>query len=1341
MRKLSLIICLFGFFMINSSYAVSVSNIYVVDARNMSLSDKLSMVSLQGIINKNSNNSALFVILRGDDVKWLTDIKNRRTLNIVKLNKNEVLNKYKSNIKGQIIYDETASYTINIATTLSGIKNAVITSKEIKGMPILFDCRNRWKDKVEAYRWAVKNLLKKTSTKMSAILEEHIVSLRDFIIQNNVFVFDLDPINNKNEIKLIKKILSVYKSSTPIIGWPDAKYADRDKGQDNVSVEVAFVKLISPRNIFLVASDFACNLSIYKKLNSEIPLIQLREKKIYNPEKVYLTFVYSDGDNIQYVLNHMRSTLWDDPGRYKLPIGWTIAPLLYDWGSFILEKYYTDAYFSGNDEFVMGPSGFGYVHPTHYKDIDTFLKLTKEYSERLDLPTVAIIDEGNKNEVLHTYKKFADETSLKTIFYVGNIGVRRLINGYDSSIFVLSEDFRANFVEQNISQIKNLVKSGRKMIYCYAHAWDIKPSQLYQVIKGVEDLNIEVVLPSAFSDLLFQKYVYENRPEKSKRELFYAEKPMIYNIKDKWITVNGINFFKVTSIMPASRVLMAEVVYWFNNDNTKKYFRYMENKKNNFFEVLLPPVYKGKVLKYYISVITKDMRFQKSAVYKAKVGFFKDSDNDGLSDDFEINITKTELLSADSDKDGLKDSNDTEPLQPLDNKKEVFYVNARKESQYLWKDYKSLKASDGHRYADNNAYFIYKIPIKDFGGGLELGLLLENNYVVDVSADGTRFRNILRSPYDCHDSGNRGWKVWKLTSEFKDKKYIYIKIYDGSPEDGWGGGVFGIKIFSKWGDVKILNIDTPKIFLMNKKNPINVPIANIYPIKNYKALFYSMDKKKKAQEFKLKYNIQKQILFGTIVPQAEGAYIIKVVVYDEKGNKDEKKKIIQVKRYKEKTKHYKIINSIKILNKQWLKFAGWDEGECGTQQEIRYLFKDNNSNIDGLKHRFADGNNYFIYKFSVGSKVGVLKLKAGNNFVISVSTDLTNWNVILDSNKIYGKDIHNMSNYEEHVVDVSKFLKHGKFIYVKIEDGSKNDGWGGNIGCIDFGVPPVFKTGERVVVEINAREKAVVTADVSSVLKKKGLIYAKASQDFFSKEGYNGKSKYIAFEIPNSAKDGVYKINVIGDRAELRFKEVKNFYISIYNAGIGEVKNKQKIKKGKIKQDKSILQSIKQYFKEFGQVSGLKGVIVDADFVLKNKMRPYIKGWGIGNSGSDAELKYLVYEGGSINPAGMRYADGSVMLLYHFILPKRKRLVVAKITVGNNFVIEVYNYKSKKWDTVCASHVLYGSDIHDMANFKPYYINVTKYVKKSTELKIRVRDGSTNDGWGPCVGNMEIFVK
>ena len=99
----------------------------------------------------------------------------------------------------------------------------------------------------------------------------------------------------------------------------------------------------------------------------------------------------SDGDNIQYDQRRLRS-MWDNPARGRVPINWTISPLLLDAAPAIFDHYTRSA--SASDLFMAGPSGAGYAYPSSWPD-GTFRRFTRQtgaYMKRAGMTTLDILN-------------------------------------------------------------------------------------------------------------------------------------------------------------------------------------------------------------------------------------------------------------------------------------------------------------------------------------------------------------------------------------------------------------------------------------------------------------------------------------------------------------------------------------------------------------------------------------------------------------------------------------------------------------------------------------------------------------------------------------------------------------------------------------------------------------------------------------------------------------------------------------------------------------------------------------------------------------------------------------
>src|SRR5581483_7267635 len=121
-------------------------------------------------------------------------------------------------LKGAVIWDPAVPASLNVATTLAGIENAVVLSPEYAvrylakwRLPVLKDLRGLFtgaetgSKKNDAYRWAIREFLAKgrCSPHWLCLYEDSFstrargdigyVVTRDWAVKNHAFVFDLSP--------------------------------------------------------------------------------------------------------------------------------------------------------------------------------------------------------------------------------------------------------------------------------------------------------------------------------------------------------------------------------------------------------------------------------------------------------------------------------------------------------------------------------------------------------------------------------------------------------------------------------------------------------------------------------------------------------------------------------------------------------------------------------------------------------------------------------------------------------------------------------------------------------------------------------------------------------------------------------------------------------------------------------------------------------------------------------------------------------------------------------------------------------------------------------------------
>lgn len=225
-------------------------------------------------------------------------------------------------------------------------------------------------------------------------------TLRDLIVATGAFVCWLDP-QVETEYRLFDQILSQYRTTTAYLGWFVAGHESHG------------VTLCARHGVEVLAADFFTNATVLGGVRA--PLRAQRRLASGSPlrSRVYVTFTYSEGDNLQYDEHKLRQ-LWADPKRGVVPANWSINPLLADAAPSLLSYYQRTA--TGNDCLVAGPSGAGYTYPGMWPDtkLDAFTRLTGRYMRRTGMEVIYALNRNNDTDlpmsaaVADSYRRHAD---------------------------------------------------------------------------------------------------------------------------------------------------------------------------------------------------------------------------------------------------------------------------------------------------------------------------------------------------------------------------------------------------------------------------------------------------------------------------------------------------------------------------------------------------------------------------------------------------------------------------------------------------------------------------------------------------------------------------------------------------------------------------------------------------------------------------------------------------------------------------------------------------------------------------------------------------------------------
>ncbi|MHB9142040.1 MAG: PA14 domain-containing protein [Paludibacter sp.] len=312
-----------------------------------------------------------------------------------------LISKYRKEISGLIVYDPTQIHTVNLATMLAKDKNAIIASPSLVSrltsapynFPVLVDLRNQFTSKLEVYQALYDTYWPNIDHRLLIGLnpEVHTASLREYASALGSAVIWLDP-NITAESTLLNKFLADMPAGANFMGW----WPEEQAGVSRASIY----------GISTIASDFSTNLTFHSGMPRTIEISPMPPKPVLE-NKIYVAFILSDGDNLQYVEHLMRKT-WNNPDRGKVPMGWTLSPAMLDAMPGALNYYHKTS--TVNDNLISGPSGYGYTYPNNWRSISAlnqFVAKTEDYNKRAGFRVVTVWNTITGGISLNTGQTFA----------------------------------------------------------------------------------------------------------------------------------------------------------------------------------------------------------------------------------------------------------------------------------------------------------------------------------------------------------------------------------------------------------------------------------------------------------------------------------------------------------------------------------------------------------------------------------------------------------------------------------------------------------------------------------------------------------------------------------------------------------------------------------------------------------------------------------------------------------------------------------------------------------------------------------------------------------------------
>lgn len=465
--------------------------------------------------------------------------------------------------------------------------------------------------KNDPYLWFIDNYMKygKCNTEFGAYYldqywrknptpagNQHTLSNHDFFVSRKAFFFDLSPWGDEpatddasqssgTDLNTLKKFLQyAYNHNNGnkmcyIGGFPSwaYKYTKHAGGKhDDVPTEWEYGKIISAYNAFMDADALSLGTLANSSFWQHFPLKDVyqqnwvtkadliqrgyltTEGKInYNGRK-FILFYAGDFDASSWVAG-TATKLWDDPNRGRVPIMWSISPVLQERIPMALDYFRSTA--TTNDYFAAADNGAGYLNPGMLQyprpisglpdGLKAWADHCKKYYQKWDLTITGFIIDGNTpglNEAgFDCYASFSPN---------GIVPQKAPLIALHSNMPILraGPDINDTYPDVAATKVLNHINSNTSMPFYWFRAILKSPTWYWKLSTQLKNSNIELLDAPTFFELL-RYYINPN----------YTAVPLIYenekNIFHYDIKTNRLHIYQAKGGNLSISNLQGMIVY------------------------------------------------------------------------------------------------------------------------------------------------------------------------------------------------------------------------------------------------------------------------------------------------------------------------------------------------------------------------------------------------------------------------------------------------------------------------------------------------------------------------------------------------------------------------------------------------------------------------------------------------------------------------------------------------------------------------------------------------------------------------------------------------------------
>lgn len=471
----------------------------------MTKAEQTMIATLQGLIASKTDNAIYILSSSEPDYEiWLKDLKSCHKIKYKMIDDSwELINKFKKFITGYVLYSSSKPPSINNACTMASLKDSIAIDESIEWIlnkhginNLIKDCRD-----TDKY-WAFDNLWD-CGLNHSTVIElspDKLAPLRDYAVLSKSLIFYEDDVK---DYELRERIFSSMSHNGRILGWGPDEHGN--------------VSLASKYGIDMTASDWAYNLSVLSSFKSEPYALEKHDTDNKNQDGFhYVTFIMSDGDNMQWLLgsNYSNKNWFGSPYRKDFTLGWSLNPSLYYLAPTVFNSYYkSDNY----NNFVTAPSGNGYMYPSKFPQdrLESCTKTLNDYMKLVNQHYVLILDDEAfyRNDVWDKYTCHSNIDGLLYLNYDKNNSYEGKITWSNNKPVVSCRDLLwAGLEDENtlIDNINDRILNGYTKIndinsytFVYVHVWSNTMDNVYNVVNKLNsNPKVRIVSPNDFMDLI-----------------------------------------------------------------------------------------------------------------------------------------------------------------------------------------------------------------------------------------------------------------------------------------------------------------------------------------------------------------------------------------------------------------------------------------------------------------------------------------------------------------------------------------------------------------------------------------------------------------------------------------------------------------------------------------------------------------------------------------------------------------------------------------------------------------------------------------------------------------------